>query len=179
MDAVRNGEVSESTLNACVKDVLKVVAKSVTANGWTASMPDLRRNAGISHDIATESMVLLKNENSTLPLKNGTSIALFGATAYKSIAGGTGSSNVNKAYVTDIADGLEKAGFSLSARLKDVYTKYAAFQDEILDKYPDSPDWQKLSYHRTVLPEMDFSNNPEMIEQEIKKSGLAMRVLKK
>lgn len=177
MDAVRNGEVSESTLNACVKDVLKVVAKSVTANGWTASMPDLRRNAGISHDIATESMVLLKNENSTLPLKNGTSIALFGATAYKSIAGGTGSSNVNKAYVTDIADGLEKAGFSLSARLKDVYTKYAAFQDEILDKFPDSPDWQKLSYHRTVLPEMDFSNNPEMIEQEIKKSGLAIVVL--
>lgn len=177
MEAVRNGEVSESTLNACVKDVLKVVAKSVTANDWTASMPDLRRNAGISHDIATESMVLLKNENSTLPLKNSTSIALFGATAYKSIAGGTGSSNVNKAYVTDIADGLEKAGFSLSARLKDVYTKYAAFQDEILDKFPDSPDWQKLSYHRTVLPEMDFSNNPEMIEQEIKKSGLAIVVL--
>lgn len=177
MDAVKSGQVSESTLNACVKDVLKVVAKSVTANGWTASMPDLQRNANLSHDIATESMVLLKNNNSALPLKNGSPIALFGATAYKSIAGGTGSSNVNKAYVTDIARGLENAGFSLNARLKDVYTKYAAFQNEILDKFPDCPEWQKLSYHRTVLPEMDFSGNTEMIAQEIQKSSLAIVVL--
>ena len=102
IEAVRSGQVSESTLDACVKDVLGVVSKSISAKGWEYAVPDLAAHAEASRRIASEGMVLLKNDNAVLPLKSGAKIALFGASAYKSIAGGTGSSNVNKAYVENI-----------------------------------------------------------------------------
>lgn len=177
IETVQSGAVKESVLDACVRDVLRLVARSLTAQGWSPADPELESHAVLSREIADESMVLLKNTGETLPLKSPQRIALFGATAYKSIAGGTGSSNVNKAYVRDICDGLRAAGFTLDERLESLYKKYVAFQNEALDRYPDCPAWQKISYHRTVLPEMDFSRNPELIDQEVAACDVALVVL--
>lgn len=177
VEAVQSGAVRESVLDACVRDVLRVVFRSLTAQGWSPSTPDLGAHAALSREIADESMVLLKNKNATLPLKTPQRIALFGATAYKSIAGGTGSSNVNKAYVRDICDGLRDAGFTLDERLRSLYEKYVAYQNEALDRYPDCPAWQKVSYHRTVLPEMDLSGNPELIDRQVGACDVALVVL--
>lgn len=177
VEAVQSGAVRESVLDACVRDVLRVVFRSLTAQGWSPSTPDLGAHAALSREIADESMVLLKNTGETLPLKTPQRIALFGATAYKSIAGGTGSSNVNKAYVRDIYDGLRDAGFTLDERLRSLYEKYVAYQNEALDRYPDCPAWQKISYHRTVLPEMDLSGNPELIDRQVGACDAAVVVL--
>ena len=177
VEAVQSGAVRESVLDACVRDVLRVVFRSLTAQGWSPSTPDLGAHAALSREIADESMVLLKNTGETLPLKTQQRIALFGATAYKSIAGGTGSSNVNKAYVRDICDGLRDAGFTLDERLRSLYEKYVAYQNEALDRYPDCPAWQKVSYHRTVLPEMDLSGNPELIDRQVGACDVALVVL--
>ena len=54
-------------------------------------------------------------------------IALFGLSAYKSIAGGTGSGNVNKPYIRNISEGLEAAGFTLDSRLADFYAKHREY----------------------------------------------------
>ena len=177
IEAVRSGQVSESTLDACVKDVLGVVAKSISAKGWEYAVPDLAAHAEASRRIASEGMVLLKNDNAVLPLKSGAKIALFGASAYKSIAGGTGSSNVNKAYVENISAGLEQAGYELNERLAGLYEKYVVFKSDMLDKYPDCPDWQKVSYHRTVLPEMDLLGRVDLVGQEISRSDVAVVVI--
>lgn len=177
MDAVKSGKVSGAVLDACVKDVLGVVVKSVTAKGWKAAVPDLEKHAAVSRGIAADGMVLLKNEDNTLPLRQGQKVALFGASAYKSIAGGTGSSNVNKPYVVDISTGLENAGFALCGRLDGLYEKYVAFQNDLTDKFPDCPDWQKISYHRTVLPEMDLTPNRELVERELADCDVAVIVV--
>lgn len=177
ISAVNSGKVTESTLDACVKDVLRVVAKSITASGWKASAPDMVKHAQISREIATDGMVLLKNDGGSLPLASGTKIALFGASAYKSIAGGTGSSNVNKPYVIDISTGLERAEFSINSRLSDLYRRYVDFKSIFIDKYPDCPDWQKISYHRTVLPELDLTGREDLIAEELKKCDVAVVVL--
>lgn len=175
--AVETGKVSRQTLDLCVADVLRLVAKSLTAKGWHPATPDLSRHAEESRRIATEGMVLLKNEGMALPLAVGSKVALFGATAYQSIAGGTGSSNVNKRYVVDIADGLAEAGYAVHSRLADVYRKYASFQSAYLERFPDCPDWQKISYHRLVVPEMDLSGCQGLTEEALRESDVAIVVV--
>lgn len=64
IEAVNNGKLSMEAVDACVKDVLGIVAKSITAKGWQASRPNLEYNAEASRKIATEAMVLLKMINS-------------------------------------------------------------------------------------------------------------------
>ena len=161
-----------------MKYVLKLISKSISNKGWEYNeAPDLAANAALARRIATEGMVLLKNDRSFLPISQGAKIALFGATAYKSIAGGTGSSNVNKAHITDISTGLEKGGYTLSNRLKGLYTKFVEFQNDLLDKHPESTDWEKLSYNRTVIAEMDLSKAESIIGQEAKNSDIALIVI--
>lgn len=175
---VKNGRISEATLNESVKHLLELIFKSISYKGWQYNgAPDLAGNAELSRNIATEGMVLLKNDSSFLPIPEKAKIALFGVTAYKSIAGGTGSSNVNKPHIIDISTGLENAGYILNDRLKGVYTKYVEFQNDILDKHPGSAGWEKLSYYRTVIPEMDLSKAESIIESEAKKSDLAFIVI--
>ena len=77
-------------------------------------------------EAAAEGMVLLKNSGN-LPMEAKGSIALFGLSAYKSIAGGTGSGNVNKPYIRNISEGLEAAGFTLDSRLTDFYAKHREY----------------------------------------------------
>ena len=175
---VKSGRISEATLNESVKHVLRLISKSISNNKWEyKGAPDLTANAELARRIATEGMVLLKNNNSLLPISPNTKIALFGATAYKSIAGGTGSSNVNKPHITDIATGLERAGYKLNGRLKGLYTKFVEFQNDLLDKHPESTDWEKLSYHRTVVPEMNLLKAETTIGQEAKNSDIALIVI--
>lgn len=175
--AVNNKEVTEEALNNCVYDVLKVVLNSVTAHGWEYAAPDLKANAKTSQDLAEESMVLLKNNEKLLPINTNTKIALYGTSAYQSIAGGTGSSNVNKAYIVDISTGLEDDGYKIDKKLEDIYTSYNTTQNKLLDACPDCPDWQKISYHRLVIPEMDLSKADYAIDQSAASNDVAVIVI--
>lgn len=175
--AVKNKEVTEKALNDCVHDVLKVVLNSITAHGWKYSTPDLKANAETSQDVAEESMVLLKNNEKLLPINTNSKIALYGTSAYQSIAGGTGSSNVNKAYIVDISTGLEDDGYKIDEKLKDIYADYNTVQNKLLNTNTDIPDWQKISYHRHVIPEMDLSKADYTIQQSAINNDLAVIVI--
>ena len=60
----------------------------------------------LSRRAATEGMVLLKNENETLPLKHGTRVAVFGKAQADYVKGGGGSGDTTVAYVRSLAQGL-------------------------------------------------------------------------
>ncbi len=60
----------------------------------------------LSREAATEGMVLLKNENNALPLKQGEKIALFGKATIEYIKGGGGSGDVHTPYIRNIFDGF-------------------------------------------------------------------------
>ena len=68
----------------------------------------------------------MKN-NEALPfgekIKN---VALYGNTSYDFIAGGTGSGNVNHAYVVSLLDGLKNGGYTVADELKTAYETYVA-----------------------------------------------------
>ncbi len=177
IEGVNNGSISEKLLDDAARDVLRLVARSITAKGWTPSKPDLKANAMLSREIAADGMVLLKNDNNALPLARDKKIALFGATAYKSIAGGTGSSNVNKEYIIDIDEGLENSGFKLHDGLADSYRKHVEAQNFFTQKIVGVPFWQEVSYMRTVVPEPDLSAALPMIRRMASECDAAVIVI--
>lgn len=63
---------------------------------------------------AEEGIILLKNENHTLPLPSGCRIALYGTGALHTLKGGTGSGDVNARETVSIRDGLYAAGFQIA-----------------------------------------------------------------
>lgn len=119
---VRSGEMPVEALDVCVRRVLEYIVKTPRFKGYKFSEnPDLTAHAAVARKAAGETMVLLKNEEKTLPMAKGAKVALFGASAVNFIAGGTGSGEVHKAYVTNMVDGLEHAGYQLDGELKKFY----------------------------------------------------------
>ncbi len=177
ISVVNDGSVSQAALDSCVADILRLDARSLTAAGWKRSMPDLAAGAAMSRQIGAEGMVLLKNDNTTLPLKKGSKISLFGTGAYMSIGGGTGSSNVNKKHIVDIDKGLENAGYIVNKNLQNLYHAYNDTQAQLNEAVPGCPSWQKISYHRPVIPEMSLAKAAPYIAQQAKANDAAVIVI--
>ena len=124
---VKSGKLDEADLDRSVQRILNLVEKSPRYQGYKYSnKPDLEAHAAVTRQSAAEGMVLMKN-NEALPFaKNIKKVALYGNTSYDFIAGGTGSGNVNHAYVVSLLDGLKNGGYTVSDELKNAYTAYAA-----------------------------------------------------
>ncbi len=75
----------------------------------------------LSSRAACEGMVLLKNEEGTLPLKEGIKVAAFGKGLYDLVKGGGGSGAVHPPYVMTLAAGLTAEGVELEEGLLAYY----------------------------------------------------------
>lgn len=133
VDAVKNGTLKEEDVNRNVSRILSLIEKTPRYKGYKYSnKPDLKAHAQVTRQSALEGMVLLKNEG-TLPLAEKQSIGLYGCTSYDFIAGGTGSGNVNHAYVVSLTEGLENAGYKVDEAQKTLYNKYITEQKAALE----------------------------------------------
>ena len=120
---VQDGSLSIEDVDRNVRHMLEYVVKTPTFNKYKYSnKPDLAGHAQVARKAAGEAMVLLRNENNTLPIAPG-KVALYGITSINFVAGGTGSGDVNKAYVVNMKEGLENAGFTTDKALMDFYQK--------------------------------------------------------
>ena len=132
---VKSGKLAEADLDLCVKRTLNLVERSPRFQGYKFSnKPNLEAHAAVTRQSAAEGMVLMKN-NEALPLKESVkNVALYGCTSYDFIAGGTGSGNVNHAYVVSLLDGLKNGGYTVSDELKTAYEQYIAAAKEAQKK---------------------------------------------
>jgi beta-glucosidase len=136
IEAAKTGKLSMSDLDKNVTRVLELILKSPTFKGYKYSdTPDLKGHAQIARKVAGEGMILLKNEG-TLPLTTIKNIALFGNISYDMIAGGTGSGDVNKAYMISLDKGLANANYTVNAALSEAYKKYGIEQKAKLPPPP-------------------------------------------
>lgn len=134
-DAVENGKLPTHILDRNVQRILELTIKTPRFQQYAyTNTVDSGANARISRMAAAEGMVLLKNDNRTLPLDRSQTgrIALFGISSYDFIPGGTGSGDVNRAYTVSLAEGLKQAGFQWDEELADLYDTYIKKETDAL-----------------------------------------------
>ena len=123
VDAVKEGKLDIKAVDRNVEKILNIVIQSPRYKSYNYSNnPDLIASAGVARIAAAEGMVLLKNENSALPLSSGIKkIAAFGNGSYEIVIGGTGSGDVNEAYSVSPARGYQNAGYTVNESLTTLY----------------------------------------------------------
>jgi beta-glucosidase len=162
IESVKNGQLSEAVLNKNVAGILEMILKTPSFKGYKYSdQPDLAKDSRISGDAAAQSMVLLKNNDNTLPIgKDKRRIAVFGNDSYDLIAGGTGSGDVNKMYTVPLVDGLFNAGYVVDP---DILTLYKGYLSEMKSKKPKSNGLLSMLTPTVPIPECSIDN--EMIKK--------------
>ena len=169
---VQDGSLDEAVLDRNVKRILEMILQTPHFKGYKYSnKPDLKAHASVTRQSATEGMVLLKNDNGTLPLAAGVkNVALFGCTSYDFIAGGTGSGNVNRAYTVSLLDGLKNAGYVVDQALKDSYEAYLKAEKERLPKN------KKEQFMPEVRP-AEMTVSAQVIREQAAKADVALVTL--
>ncbi len=111
-DAVRNGTLDEDYLYIAADRMLTLIEKSKGAIGDFDYDVDEHHN--LASEICANSVVLLKNENNTLPLSKDKTVAVIGEMARAPRYQGAGSSVIVPTKITDAFDGLLAEGYKVS-----------------------------------------------------------------
>ncbi len=150
--AEKEGDLSQQDIDTSVKRILKLILNSKKmALSRFSDNPDLKAHARVTRQSAAEGMILLKN-NGVLPFTNVNNIALFGDFSYDLIAGGTGSGDVNEAYVVSPAEGLANAGYTINEEVKKAFNAF---------KQAHEKEFKKPS--GTLMAMLKAYNPPEMV----------------
>ena len=109
MAAVKAGKVNEADVDARLDELLGLVYDALPALK-AAEPADMAAHHALARKAAAESIVLLKNDADTLPLAQGTKVALIGDFAFTPRYQGAGSSVVNAAQVESLAEEIKSVG---------------------------------------------------------------------
>ncbi|OKP81571.1 glycosyl hydrolase [Paenibacillus helianthi] len=164
--AVNSGELSMETLDLAVERLLNFIGKR-TENRMENASFDPGEHHRLAREVARESMVLLKNEDSLLPLAQEGKIAIIGEFAKKPRYQGGGSSHVNPTKLDDAFAELQAvAGASASFQYAQGYelgsdeineellreAREAALQSEVAVLFLGLPDrYESEGYDRSHL----------------------------
>lgn len=138
--AVKDGKLSMADVDRNVRNMLEYIVKTPRFRNYKfTNKPDMKAHATVTRQAATEGMVLLKNDEQTLPIRNLKTVALFGVNSYDFFSGGLGSGCVNVPYVVNMVQGLKNANISTTPQLTEIYTDYIKYAKAKLqaDKNPE------------------------------------------
>ncbi|WP_306329486.1 glycoside hydrolase family 3 protein [Streptomyces venezuelae] len=110
--AVRAGQVEESTVDAAVRNVLRLAARVGALEGAppvVTDPPAAVDGDALAREIARRGFVLVRNENGALPLAAHGTVALSGAAARDARVLGGGSAQVFPEHIVSPLDGLTAA----------------------------------------------------------------------
>lgn len=150
---VKNGHISEDTLNQSVERILEMV---LNYRKDTTLGKDLDEDHAIAAQIERESIVLLKNENRTLPLAPEERVALIGEFARTPRYQGGGSAHVNAHLVTsalDMVKSFERVSFAQGFRID-------------TDKRDEELETEALEQAKAVDKIVVFAGLPDEYESE-------------
>ncbi|MBX7172229.1 MAG: glycoside hydrolase family 3 C-terminal domain-containing protein [Pyrinomonadaceae bacterium] len=162
--ALDNKEITEKQIDEMVRRLLRVMFVSGVMDGKSKQNGslDTPEHRQISRQTATESLVLLKNENKLLPLDSNKirSIAVIGPNADKARIGGGGSAQVTPFYSVSPLEGIknmigEKVKVNFSAGV-------VALEDTkpIPTENLRTPDLKSNGLSGDYFANMDFAGKP-------------------
>lgn len=111
--AVESGKISESDIDARLSELLPLVLDTKAALDAAPREFDTAAHHALARRAAAESLVLLKNEGSLLPLAAGSKVAVIGDFAKNPRYQGAGSSMVNSTQVDVLLDKLIDSGLNV------------------------------------------------------------------
>ncbi len=128
--AVREGRMKIESVDTCADRMLSLILKAKDA--LTTVSYDKKTHHSLAAEICKNSLVLLKNEDSTLPLKKEQTVAVIGEMARAPRYQGAGSSKINPTELDDAFDALLRKGYKLN--FAPGYNKKKAELNEIMLK---------------------------------------------
>ena len=131
VEAVRSGKLDEAILDESVRRILKIVfkAKETPKNGTF----DVDAHDELAHKIASEGMVLLKN-NGLLPLKDRQHIAVIGRAAENAHFQGGGSSHIHPTKVAVPFKELQAQAGNAELTYAEGYPTDNSFRQDMIDQ---------------------------------------------
>ena len=168
LEAHKNGNLRIEEIDTSVKRILNLVFESKKMQNYRyGNNPDLTAHAQIARLSASEGMVLLKNENA-LPIQKSKNVALLGVTSYDFITGGTGSGDVNEAYIVSLEEGLKNAGYVINATARNLFENHR----EANSKEFVRPEGIKAMFVPYIPPQIVYTS--EQLDQIATESDLAI-----
>ncbi len=170
--AVKAGKLDVKILDRNVGRILSIMLKAPRYNKYPySSTPDLKAHAEVTRQVATDGMVLLKNDKKALPIPSGVkNIAAFGNTSYDFIAGGSGSGDVNEAYTISLFEGLTNNGYTPDDALT---TAYKAYMDHMRAQIPKS-DNPLMALMMGKQPIQEMTVTTDLAKKFAEKSDIAL-----
>ena len=108
LEAVQEGKITEAQVDVSVRRLLELIAKADEKPPVEPFVPKTHHE--LAQKIASECIVLLKNEEQQLPLAKTEKIALIGEFAVKSRIQGGGSSHINPTFLDTLLEEMQKRG---------------------------------------------------------------------
>ena len=171
IEGVQKGVIPIADVDRNVRRMLEFIVRTPRFQGYKYSnKPDLKAHGELVRKAAAEGLVLLEN-NGVLPLcKCKKKVALYGVGSYDFIAGGTGSGNVNKAYIRNVADGLRANGLEVNEAIETWYKQHIALRKTEMAN--NSAGGLLAMLGSAVIPEMEVGRS--YIEKMEKETDIAI-----
>ncbi len=130
---------------------------------YTIDMDEYKR---LARQVVAEGCVLLKNDNQTLPFRNGDKVAVFGRSAFNYYKSGLGSGGlVNTRYTVSILDALKECSkISLNEELLSLYRNWVKE-----NPFDEGTGWGQVPWSQKEMPLDSF-----VVEDAAKMSDIAL-----
>lgn len=164
IDAVNTGELDIAMLDAAIKRILRIVFQAhATPKGHTAF--DVDQHHALARRVASEAIVLLKNEGDLLPLNEVASLAVIGVTAQNARYQGDGSSIVNPTRLDSPLAALQAAAGEIAITYAPGYTMENEFRQDLIDEAVSAAAQAQVALLYVGLPtwkETEGIDRPDM-----------------
>ncbi|MCD8295344.1 MAG: glycoside hydrolase family 3 C-terminal domain-containing protein [Clostridia bacterium] len=150
------------------------VAETEYKSTYSTAAEMMQAAKDISIKEGQEGTVVMKNDNSALPIQSGTTLAFFGLASYGTYEASDDLNGGNADAVTSVYAAFEDAGFTVNEKLQEVYNAAMnRHQEEVDHTYYTSLDWVYDIGPQTTVGDMTTFNNNELSVDDIIKAAKA------